>query len=370
MAKIRIALADTDELYLNKLADYFMEKANQFSACFFSAKESFAKYILDCQNSNCNDKADIIVFSEDFVDDTLLTADFTAKILFTDNSFSNISGFDIVNKYQKTELLVNALLLIYAEKTGHLEALKNSGKITKIIGVYSPVGGCGKTTIALMLAMLLADSEKRVFYLNYEIINSTAYFLNTAPHGSLTDVLLSLKTKGANTGLRLLANVFTDNRTKISFINPAESALEINELTLAEQIKLFQALVELYEFDYIVTDFDSGFPHFKQDLLQCCDFILMPTTLEKTSLSKISLLLKELTMRPELEELFSKIYLAANKADNQLIGNLQSCGILDIKPLEFAIPLSPTLKEPENIPLLLDSMRPIFRDFMAKVVLS
>lgn len=362
MTKINIVLADSDELYLNKLTGYFMEKTNMFDICSFTSKESLIKYISNTQN-----KVDMIAFTEDLADDTISMADIPAKVFLSDGSFSNVNRFESVNKYQKAEKLVNSIRMIYAEKTGRVDAVTTGDKQTKAIGVYSPVGGCGKTTMALALSMHLANIGKRVFYLNYEIVNSTTEFLNTAPSGSLSDVFLSVKTKGANVGLRIVANKYKDSVTKIDFINPPESALELNELTIQEQLKLMNEIDTLGEFNAVVVDFDSGFGLPKLDLLDSCDVILMPFTTDAMSLSKIRLLMNEFRMHRELDSLFRKIYLAVNKADGHTNSILQSSGILDEKSVEVSMPISPTLADIKNLSYMVDSMQNVFVNFTNKV---
>jgi hypothetical protein len=155
MAKINIVLADSDELYLNRLTNYFIEKTSTFDVCSFTSKVSLLKYISDGGH-----KTDVLAFSEDLMDEAISAADIPAKILLSDGTFSRLTVADTVHKYQKAEKIVNDILLIYAEKSGRLEAVSSGDKKTKVIGVYSPVGGAGKTTVALALAQCAAQAGR------------------------------------------------------------------------------------------------------------------------------------------------------------------------------------------------------------------
>jgi cellulose biosynthesis protein BcsQ len=363
MAKINIVLADSDELYLNQLINYFIEKTNMFDICSFSSKESLVKYI----GSKTN-KIDVIAFSEELMNDVIGIADIPAKILLSDGTFSDIKGFEIVNKYQKAEKFVNAILMIYAEKTGRVEAVATGNRRTKIIGVYSPVGGSGKTTMALVLAVCLANMGRQVFYLNYERVNSTAGLLNAAPGGNLSDVLLAVKTKGANVGMRIIANRYTDPAMKINYINPPESALELNELSIAELKKLITEIGALSEFDAVIVDFDNSFSTAKIELLDACDKILTPFSPDVMSVNKIRLFLNEFKMHPEFDSLLAKIHLAANKADTGAMVNIQNSGILNEKPVEITMPISPTFAEIKNLPYAAGGMQGVFAGFIGNVL--
>jgi len=102
MAKISIVLADPDELYLNKLTNYFSEKASTFDVCSFISKETLIKYLSDKQN-----KPDLIVLSEKF-SDTAIAETKAVKIFFS----------ELKNK--KPEKLLNSILKIYADKSGRV----------------------------------------------------------------------------------------------------------------------------------------------------------------------------------------------------------------------------------------------------------
>lgn len=344
MAKINIVIADSDELYLNHLTNYLIEHMNTFEVCSFTTKDNLIKYVGDKSN-----KIDIIAFTEDLMDGTISVANAPAKILLSDGSFTELEEFETVNKYQKAEKFINDILMIYAEKTGRVEAVSTGDKETKLVGFFSPVGGCGKTTLALAAAYALASQGKRVFYLNAEKLNSTYNILNESSEGSLSDLYLTVKTKGANIGLRIIANKYTDENTNISYINPAESSLEINELTLDELKKLLKEFEQLGEFDTVIVDFDSEFGKEKIDILKCMDKIIIPFTSEGLSLAKTGLFIKELGMYDELREIADKSAFVLNKSNAQSISALQSCGALGNCEIRANIPLTPVFADVKDL---------------------
>jgi len=343
MAKINIVIADSDELYLNHLTNYLIEHMNTFEVCSFTTKESLIKYVGDKSN-----KIDIIAFTEDLMDGTISMANAPAKILLSDGTFTELE-FETVNKFQKAEKFINDILMIYAEKTGRVEAVSLGDKDTKIVGFFSPVGGSGKTTLALATAYALGCQGKRVFYLNAERINSTAGVLNLAGEGSLSDLYLTVKTRGANIGLRIIANKFTDMNTNISYINPSESSLEINEITLDEFKKLLKEFEQLGEFDVVVVDFDSEFDKEKIELLSCMDRIIVPFTSDTLSLAKLGLFIKELGMYDELRSIADKSVFVLNKSNAQSTAALQSSGALGNCEVRANIGITPVFADLKNL---------------------
>lgn len=344
MAKINIALADSDELYLNHLSNYLMEHVNTLEVFAFSTKESLIKFIGDKSN-----KIDIIAFTEELMDEAVKSADIPAKVLLSDGTFSELEEFKSVNKYQKAEKFVKDILLIYAEKTGRVEAVSNGNKDTKIVGFYSPIGGSGKTTLALSTSQILASQGKRVFYLNVEKINSTVDVLNKAGSGSLSDLYLAVKTKGSNIGIKIMANKYTDTNSGISYMNPAESSLEINEITADEFRRLLTEFENLSEFDYVIVDYDSEFSKEKIKLLEKCDVIVAPFTPENTSLTKAKVFIKELGMYDELKEIKQKTVFVLNKTVEQSNAIVQASGVTTAYEIKASIAMSQRLSDISDI---------------------
>jgi cellulose biosynthesis protein BcsQ len=344
MAKINIVIADSDELFLQHLINYLMGHMNTLNVYSFTTKESMAKFIGERTN-----KVDILAFTEDLMDESVNLSNIPAKIIIGDGSFALLEGFDTVNKYQKAEKFINDILMIYAEKTGHVEAVSTGDKETKVVGFFSPVGGSGKTTLALATAYALGVQGKKVFYLNAEKLNSTAEYLNDAANGNMSDIYLTAKTKGGNIGLRIVADRYTDSETNITYINPSESSLEINEITFDEFKKILEAFETLGEFDTIVVDFDGEFNNDKIKLLECMDKVFVPFVCDKLSVSKIKLMYKELGMYDELRQFEERFYPVVNKADRQSDAYLQSVGLSEICSIAANIPLSPVFQDIQNV---------------------
>lgn len=344
MAKINIAIADSDEMYLNHISNYLIENVHTFEVFSFTTKGNLVKFVMDKSN-----KIDIVALSEDLIDNIASEINAPVKILLSDGTYTDMEGFEVVNKYQKAEKFINDILLIYAEKTGRVEAVATGDKETKILGFYSPVGGSGKTTLALAASVSIARQGKRVFYLNAEKINSTVSLLNEGENSSMSDVYLALKTKGSNVGLRIMANKCTDSETNISYIKPSESSLEINEITSAEFVRLLSEFEGLGEFDYVTVDFDSEFTKEKAKILEKCDKIIVPFLAETASLSKARLFIRELGMYDELKEIQDKMIYLINKFTQGTEGLISGSGLTELCDIQMNVAFSPVLSDINNI---------------------
>lgn len=120
MAKIQVVIADTDDIYVEHLARYLMENAEQCEVSTFSAKDSFLRYI-------CSTHTDILLIDRGMVDSELNRADIAVKILLSVDGSSE-SGYEAVRKYQKTESVLQEVLLKYAEATGNVDSTEREPK--------------------------------------------------------------------------------------------------------------------------------------------------------------------------------------------------------------------------------------------------
>ena len=146
-----------------------------------------------------------------------------------------------------------------------------------------------------------------------------------------------------------MADKHTDLRTNISYINPSESSLEINELTNDEFKKLIKEFEGLGEFDVVVVDFDGEFSKDKAVLLSSMDKVFVPFISEGLSMAKTALFLKELKMYDELKEIYDKIYLVLNKANGKSDYAVNINRELSNERIAASIPLSPILSDIKNI---------------------
>ena len=77
-----------------------------------------------------------------------------------------------IYKFQSSARLVREVMARYSEAGGKAGSSGNGG-ISRIYGVFSPLGKCGKTSIAMTLGILLAQ-DKPTLLVNLEDFSSTS----------------------------------------------------------------------------------------------------------------------------------------------------------------------------------------------------
>ena len=87
---------------------------------------------------------------------------------------NEIKGYKAINKYQNADNFVSSILAAFSENGQGFALPGSDSKVSKVISVYSPVGGIGKTSICVALATNMSASGHKVFYLNMESTPSTS----------------------------------------------------------------------------------------------------------------------------------------------------------------------------------------------------
>ena len=319
--KKRMVLADLDSEYLNHIAGYFMEHAPQLEQNLFTKSEKLRTYL------ERGEAADILVISEDMLDAVPSNlGEKTTKILLS-STMEPKEGYAVVKKYQKTQNLLNDILLKYAEKSGSAEAIRGKSN-TRMIAFYSPAGGSGKTALSLGLASSMAAEGKKVFYLNLEAIDSVSEIL---PHtsGSLSDLILAVRSKGMDAGLKVAAYVGMEPEGRFFYISGLDSAAEYRELKGEDIQRLLKSIRDLAEYDEVIIDLSSGFSEIEEVALKEADVIYVPQVEGEAAVAKMRRFLRETEFQETWRVLAEKMKMIVNRtAASEIRSEFSNSGIL------------------------------------------
>lgn len=339
MLKINIVIADPDRAYIGRLVNYLTEKNKQLNISSFTEKESFIKYLLSDST-----KVQVILFDEDMICEELDKKRCDLKLLMSNGVFDSSDKYKSINKYQRADDFLNEILIEFSEVTGHTEALSsdNVGK-TKAVVVYSPVGGSGKTTLALSLAKALSEKGKNILFLNFEDVCSVKSILSGVTNHSMSEVYLAAKTKNANSGIKIIQCCETHTETGISYVNPPECAAEYSEMSPEELKMIVDETKNLKKFDLIIIDMSSGYNEAFFKIASECSVIVMPYLNSRLSLNKMQMFADELNKLDRLEYISDKLLLVEN------ISKVKSIDDIGGIPVRMCIEESVMLKNTDNL---------------------
>lgn len=158
----------------------------------------------------------------------------------------------------------------------------------RVIAVTSGKGGVGKTTLAVNLALLLAELPSKVL-----IVDADLGLANV-------DVLLGME-PGRHIGHLLLPTCAPDDVAAIGplglrVISGGSGLQELADASSADRLALLEKLHSYYQsFDYVMIDTSPGIGLDVVDFLRTADDLLLVTTPEPTSLRDAYAALKTIT---------------------------------------------------------------------------
>lgn len=243
---IRIAVADEDSIYLERLCNV-LEEYDDLKLSRYTEQDTFEKDVV-------SKKFDVLLFNPDIYDGQLSMDKSVLKIVLADDNEAVpelCTDMPRINKYQRISRIYNSILELYSEICTASGILFGNNDV-KTIAVYSPVGGSGKTTIALVVAARLARQGRRTFYINLEDIPSEGFYLTQSDDKGISEIAASL---GSRTNLTMkIQSLLKTKEDNLFYMNHFESPNDLYEITNDEISELIAAFAGSGLFDAVVID--------------------------------------------------------------------------------------------------------------------
>jgi len=363
MGRLKLLIGDEDKLYVENLAGYIMEKfPYKFQINCFTNIESFRKYFI---TNICN--TDIVLAGSKFIDairvkDNIGVTDNkqdfkTVPVIVQIVEKNKTNEGNTVYKYTDGYSLTKKIISIY-EKSMQPDTLQKKQHEVKVIAIYSPAGGTGKTTIAVKLSQCLSKEGFRLFYLSLESLNSqSSFFEERAENGSLNDQLLpekqgdfskllfALKQRDEELSLKVKEVINYDDSGNIGYFPPPDSFLELDELDSSEIRLLLEELKQSGLFDIILMDLSSSFNYKSLTLIEESHEVIVVTTPDRIAVNKLISFLNDISLQQRRKGInfLDKILLVMNRwqenaTNNQLLMVLNQNLSMKGKNFEIFLP--------------------------------
>lgn len=266
-----IAIFDNDSDYANSLADYFRLKGGIASEIVvFTRTDSFEEYAK-------NHPFDILLINQEFVPIIKIKADALLHNIFTlceqKALYEDDAGICLF-KYTSADELLRQVMANYKPVMPGVTIPFLDRQKTKIIGVYSPLNRCGKTSFALALAMQFSLNNSCVFlsFDDFSTLGNIVYENYTGAK-TLDDLLYYFAQSPEIFDSKLLSVV--KRIQHLDFISPSQQSSAIGEMNSSDRILFLQKLMDTGRYDYIFVDIGATSPVYP--LLQLCHKIYIPT---------------------------------------------------------------------------------------------
>ena len=280
MKKQIFAVCDPEVEYARNFMDYLNRKKNlPFEVQAFTSLESLIAFAKE-------NRIELLLVSADVMCREIRELDVGKLIVLTEGvQPPELESYTGVYKYQSSAQVVREVMACYGEERAVVPAqapvLK---KTTEILGVYSPLGRCLKTSFALTLGQILAR-ERSVLYLNLEEYSGFEELFGRSFSGTLSDLLYYVRQGDQNLNARM--NGMIQSVGHLDFIPPVQSPPDIRGTPWQDWICLIQEIVLHSSYEVLVLDAGNGIDEVFQ-LLDLCRRIYMPVRNDRMSLCKIA----------------------------------------------------------------------------------
>jgi len=277
MKKI-MAVYDEDPFYAERLSDYVNRKEKGiFKAQAFTSKERLEEFAKDHE-------IDVLLAGESVGIEEIGDVKTVQKIYLTEEREpEGVREEASVYKYQSGDDIIREIMAVYCEIPGVKAALPGFAEHEKrIIGVYSPVGRCGKTSLSLAMGQLLAKDEK-VLFISLDTFTGFSQLWDEQWKRDMSDLIYYYK-QGRFHGLRLNSIVYYLG--DMAWLPPFRYPDDYSQVTAAEMAELLVLILRESAYETIVLDIGNC-DRQVLPILEVCSVIYMPIKEDPISQAKI-----------------------------------------------------------------------------------
>ena len=191
------------------------------------------------------------------------------------------ADYPSVYKYQSADSVIREVMAKYCDQPAE-EMFVLLGQRARVLGVYSPVGRCFKTSMALLMGQQLAR-EGKTLYVGFEEFSGLRRILDEECRNDLSDVLYFLR-QGSFNVVRLRSLVYTWK--DMDYIAPVRYPEDMEQMSGEEAAQLIENLASECGYEYVVVDVGRPGRNLLP-ILDCCDVIFMPLRDDEMSAAKL-----------------------------------------------------------------------------------
>lgn len=284
MGRLSLVIGDADTAYLDGLLKYLSYAySDRFRISSFTSAESLIKFL-----SGHDGVIDILLVAPEIYTDKLPENKIKTLIILSSGRLrENINSHGVVNKYQHGDKIATEVIGIYSRKNKNEIISVDGGRKTRVVSVYSPAGGTGKTTVAIGASVICAQAGKKVLYIGLEDISTLSAFFQYTQSPNLSNIIYYLKDKEKNLAFKIEGIRCIDSETGLHFFAPPDCACELDELSSEDVSNLITHIRGMHYYDVVFIDMSCSFNRRNLSLMLSSDDIFLVTGRDEVSCSKL-----------------------------------------------------------------------------------
>lgn len=314
-----LAVCDSEAAYAYQLADYFSNKKGfPFQVQLFTSIHTLEEY-------SAKQPLAVAVVSEKDYEEEVKNFPIEHLVILKEGDTKIGEEIKTLYKYQSSEKLTKELLEWIA-KEGILGRAVEEGKELKLIGIYSPVGKCLKTSFAFVMGQLLSKKHK-VLYLNMESYSGLGKLLQKHFTSDMSELIYYLQNTQEKFTYRMSSMI--EQTGGLDILPPFDSYLDFVSVTKDEWFQLIREIEKGSDYEYLILDLSDAVQGLF-DILRLCDVIYTLNREDGFSMAKIEQY-EEILKKSNYDDIWKK----TKKYTIPTIKNLPS-GLLQLTYTELA----------------------------------
>lgn len=180
----------------------------------------------------------------------------------------------VIYKFQSGEQILKEVLEIYLEQgeDTDIRYLSNGNRHCRKIGVFSPFGGSGKTSMAAILGNLLGK-EQKVLVLNLEPFYKEYSWLENRETDGISQLFYFFKQGRGD--LKMKVQSLVETVGNMDYLRGVSNFLDLQKISAEEMQNFLCAVEENTEYDVLIFDI-SFLSEGLLALLRLCDVVYQP----------------------------------------------------------------------------------------------
>lgn len=332
---ISIAIADLNLEYIERLSEVLQQYEELTIHIYTSGYK--------LQAAIEKNRFDVVLFDPDISEERLVFPGVKLPIcLYSDEAHnrSMYADFAKVVKYQRVSNIYKEIIREYADKAGYSADFDNS-KNTGILAVYSPVGGSGKTTIALTVASKLVSQGKAVLFISAEQLNSSLC-LNAKREDGVTALVEAVADERVNFELKV-KGIMKSGVNGMYYLEGFDRIVDYSAVTGDEFAEVLNRIRRGGFCNVVVVDMESNLDSISRSVIETADKVLVVEKAGELPAVKMNLFAQQ-TFTHEHRD---KMMIVHNFAENNsvysdqlavpVVGTVHNYGNLQLKNVIQAI---------------------------------
>jgi hypothetical protein len=270
-----MAVYDAEPLYAERLSDYVNRKdKGLFKARAFTSRERLETFARE-------NHVDVLLTGENIKEVSMIRSRQTIYLSEERPAERQEGQEHKIYKYQSGDDILREVMDCYGEMPEAELVFRSGGKAKRILGVYSPTGRCGKTSLALSIGQLLAREEK-VLFVCLDEFTGFSRLMNERWKRDLSDLIYYYK-QGRFNAARLNSIIYYMG--DMAWLPPVRFPDDYNQISAEEMAGLMQQILK--ESDYATLILDIGnYGRQVLPLLEICHEVYMPVKEDMFSQAK------------------------------------------------------------------------------------